>query len=95
MKVVSKQKEYIAIKVNFSAEFFIQVGKYLREDQYVIKVENDVRQRFTSNELFLKFNDREIKVEKGFYILLDVVDKNIAYVSEDVYKSDYLELKED
>ena len=94
MKVMSMSKQFIAIKVEpNNPNFFLEVGKKLNDKYYEIKqIKGDV---YCSphKSLVLKIDDHEVEVREGHYILVDMIDDNIKYVTEEMYKNDYVELK--
>ena len=90
---MSRSKEFIAIKIEESIEFYIKIGKYLDQKYYEIKQTDSRIGRY--NALYLKVNNQEIKVEYGFYILIDLTNNDVKYVHKDIYKNDYVELKEE
>lgn len=93
MLVVPKQKEFIALKVDYTPEFFIELGKYLDKKYYEFK-KNPTQYR---KILYLKYSNdtvREVKIDD--YILFDKEDKAIwAYVEKEVFDKTYLILKEE
>ena len=91
MKVMSKSKEYMAIKVNSGAEFFLTVGRYVNPDNYEIVEPNE---HYLAPKFILNINNRKIDVEYGDYILIDA-NGDIEYVEEKKFKENYVEIKEE
>lgn len=92
MLVVPKQREFIALKIEYTPEFFMQLGKYLDEKYYELK-KNPVEYRET---LYFKNDDNSLRAAKnGDYILFDKEEPSIwAYVKKEVFEKTYLILKE-
>ena len=90
MKVMSKSKEYMAIKVYSGAEFFLTVGRYVNPDNYEIVEPNE---HYLAPKFILKINNRKIDVNSGDYILIDTANNEIEYVEEKKFKENYVELK--
>lgn len=90
MKVMNKTKEYIAIKVNIhSTKFFVEVGKYLKEEDYTFDKSNGY---YRENPLLIKgVNVYEMD---GDYILVDLKTKNSKIIPKEEFKQDYVELKD-
>lgn len=93
MLVVPKQREFIALKVDYTPEFFIELGKHLNEKYYELK-KNPIEYRET---LYLKYdNNTTRKVKNGDYLLFDKDDNEIwCYVEKEVFEKTYLILKEE
>lgn len=93
MLVVPKQRKFIALKIEYTPEFFIQLGKYLDGKYYEIKKEPS---RY-STDLYLKNDDNSLRAAKdGDYILFDEEEPAIwAYVKKEVFEKTYLVLKEE
>lgn len=90
MKVMNKTKEYIAIKVNtHSTKFFVEVGKYLKEEDYTFDKSNGY---YRENPLSIKgVNVYEMD---GDYILVDLKTKNSKIIPKEEFEQDYVELKD-
>ena len=89
MKVMSKSKEYIVIPATYKTEFYIEIGKYLDDDQYKLEPYCGYK------GVVLKINNAEIKVRQGDFILVDTEKKRIMSINQNEFESDYVELKED
>lgn len=93
MLVIPKQREFIALKVDYTPEFFIELGKYLDKKYYELK-KNPIEYRET---LYLKYDNNTVReVKNGDYILFAKEDNNIwAYVGKEIFEKTYLVLKEE
>lgn len=93
MLVVPKQRKFIALKIEYTPEFFMQLGKYLDEKYYELK-KNPIEYRET---LYFKNDDNSLRAAKnGDYILFDEEEPAIwAYVKKEVFDKTYLVLKEE
>ena len=93
MLVVPKQRKFIALKIEYTPKFFMQLGKYLDEKYYEIKKEPG---RY-SEDLYLKNDDNSLRTAKdGDYILFDEEEPVIwAYVKKEVFNKTYLKIEEE
>lgn len=86
-KVINKQKVYTAIKFDDSREFYINIGKYLKKDDYKLKKDNIYRE-------FIFISDfGEIKLNIGDYIL--ICEDEIVVINNMTYKNNFIEIKEE
>lgn len=82
MKVMNKTKQYNVIKVDTSsAQFYIDIGKYLNEKDY--EYINCDMHRYGE----LKIKDQYVKY--GQYILVDD-NKNIRIINEKEFQDDFV-----
>lgn len=88
MKVINKQKEYLAIENTNDAQFYINIGKYLNEVDYQIK------KTPLSNEIILIKGNYECSLKRGDYILIDE-NGGFTPVSKKSLKENFIEIKEE
>lgn len=92
MKVMNKTKEYIAIEVRpDSRRFYIDIGKYLRKEDY--KIDSKENERYNHEPLTIK--EQSIYNIVGSYILVDTETKNCRIISKEEFEQDYVQLQED
>lgn len=93
MLVVPKQRKFIALKIEYTPEFFIQLGKYLDKKYYEIK-KDPTKYR---EDIYLKTSDNTLRtMREGDYILFEENDYNIwAYVTKEVFDKTYLKIEEE
>lgn len=93
MLVIPTQIKYIALKIDYSPEFFIKIGEYLDKKYYEIKKDN-MRYR---EILYLKYEDNKTReMKNGDYLLFAEDNYDIwAYVEQEVFNKTYLILKEE
>lgn len=89
MKVISKTKEFNAIEINDSREFYINVGKYLNDDQYVIEDEG------YCSKFYLVDDNGKHEVRSGDYILIEAFGTQVMYITKENFKENYVEIKEE
>lgn len=95
MLVMNKQKQYIALKVEDTIDFYVNLGKYL-DDKYYEIVKEDNHRYFNSFVVMIKIDEiQKIKVERGCYILIEKGSSNVKYITDQAFKNDYIELKEE
>lgn len=90
MKVISKMKKFDAIKVDDSREFYFEIGKYLRDEEYALVNGNGYHP-----SLKLVCGDNEINLKESDYILISEDGKNVSCISKDDFQNDFIEIKED
>lgn len=91
MKVISKSKELIAIKVERTARFYSQLGRYLEPDSYeLIKQPHS----WEGYDCYIKIQGQKFQPTNGYYILIDLDSKEAIYISDEVFKNNYIEIKE-
>lgn len=91
MKVIPKQKELIAIKCDFSKEFYINIGKYIEDNRY--RFVDDPRS-FDKQIILIDNNGNEIKLERECYILIDLENREkFTIINKEDFKCNYLEVK--
>ena len=90
MKVINKTKEFNAIEIDDSREFYINVGKYLSDDEYEIEDKG-----YCSNFKLINNDGSKTTVKQGGYILIDTDMKTLIYISRENFKENYVEIKEE
>lgn len=93
MLVIPELKKLIALKVDNSPEFFIEIGKWLDDEMYKIKKD----ERFNSKHLFIiDKRGNEIEIFSENYILIDFeTGKFVDYITENDFEDNYIKLKEE
>lgn len=93
MLVIPTQIKYVALKIDYSPEFFIKIGEFLDKKYYEIKKDN-IRYR---EILYLKYENNETREMKNGDYLLFAEDNHAiwAYVEKEVFDKTYLILKEE
>ena len=93
MKVISKSIEYKAIEVRDDRQFYIEIGQLLDEKDYILKETETRWGRCVT--VFLNIDNREIKVERNHYILVNQEKSTIKYITKEEYEEEFVALKED
>lgn len=93
MLVIPTQIKYVALKIDYSPEFFIKIGEYLDKKYYEIK-KDSVRYK---DIIYLKCEDNKTREMKNGDYLLFAEDNHAiwAYVEQEVFNETYLILKEE
>ena len=92
MKVIPKQKEYVVVKLDYSDEMFITIGKYLTENKDFKLVKDPL---CTRKQLCIYAGNGFVDIKKDDYLLIDTTDvKHSIYAEKDNFKEDYIEIKE-
>lgn len=89
MKVISKTREFKAIEIDDSREFYVNVGKYLNDDKYKIEDEG-----YCSKFYFVE-GDNKISVKQGDYLLISEDGNTVVYTDRETFKENYVEIKEE
>lgn len=89
MKVISKTKEFNAFEIDNSREFYINVGKYLNDDEY------EIEDRGYCSKFYLVDDNGKHEVTKGDYILIEASRKQLMYITKENFKESYVEIKEE
>lgn len=93
MLVIPELKKLIALKVDNSPEFFIEIGRWLDDEMYKIKEDKT----FHSKHLFIiDKRGNEIEIFSGNYILIDSeTGEFVDYITENDFENNYIKLKEE
>ncbi len=93
MLVMPRQKELIALKIENTPEFYIEIGKFLDEQNYTIVKDDKYHKKY----LFLIDNmGNKIETTEDNYILIDyTTGKFFAYIKKEDFKNNFIELKEE
>lgn len=90
MKVIPKQIELIAIKCDFSKEFYINIGKYIEDNRY--RFVDDPRS-FDKQIILIDNNGNEIKLKRECYILIDSENKGeFRIITEEEFRENFIEV---
>ena len=93
MKVINKQKEYVVIKIDYSEEMFINIGKYLKQNQDYKLEKNPL---YSRKCLYIRMGNDFVQAERDCYLLIDTDNiSSSIYASADNFKKDYIEIKEE
>lgn len=88
MKVIPKQTEMIAFQYKENREFYINIGKYLKDITYRVEEPNDKCP--TNKFIIVLSNKQKIELEEGDYLVIGK-DYN-SVVSEEIFKKEYIEI---
>lgn len=88
MKVIPKQTEMIAFQYKEDREFYINVGKYLKNINFRVEEPND--KCSTNKFIIILSNEQKLELQEGDYI---VIGKNYnGVVSEDLFEEEFIRL---